>query len=194
MTYEQNWKLYVWEKLIFGVVVVGATIIGNFIVDQHNSMDLESLKSVDRIVNKYEEYALLLDKFRYELEEVERKKDYLEMLTLFRKKYDEEYEQTSKEITSLTSIIESRKKEVHRMLRSSDIELGKYLQNHLLLNLSYLLTLHSAKDSLRQARLKKVEWSIENSTAVIQEMETILRDMRLSSFTIRKFAINQAMH
>ena len=79
------------------------------------------------------------------------------------------------------------------MLRSSDIELGKHLQNHLLHNLSYLITLHSAKDSLRDARVKKVEWSIENSTAVIEEMEMKLKGMRLSNVGVRKFAISQAM-
>ena len=193
MTYKQNLKLSIWDKLIFGVIVVAATITGNLITDERNSINIESLKSVDGVVNKFEEYALLLDKYQYQLEEVERKKDYLEMLVLFQEKESAEYEKMDEEITSLTSIIESRAKELHRVLRSSDIELGKHLQNHLLHNLSYLITLHSAKDSLREARIKKVEWSIENSTAVIEEMETKLQDMRLSSIAVRKFAISQAM-
>ena len=193
MTYKQNLKLSIWDKLIFGLIVVAATIVGNVIADQRNSINVESLKSVDGVVKKFEEYALLLDKYQYQLEEVERKKYYVEMLLLFQKKESEEYEKKNKEIKELKSSLEARAEEVHRMLRSSDIELGKHLQNHLLHNLSYLITLHSAKDSLRDARVKKVEWSIENSTAVIEEMEMKLKGMRLSNVGVRKFAISQAM-
>lgn len=193
MTYKQNLKLSIWDKLIFGLIVVAATIVGNVIADERNSINVESLKSVDGVVEKFQEYALLLDKYQYQLEEVERKKDYVEMLLLFQEKESEEYEKTNKEIKRLTTALEARAEEVHRMLRSSGIELGKHLQNHLLHNLSYLITLHSAKESLRDARVKKVEWSIENSTAVIEEMEMKLQDMRLSNIGVRKFAISQAM-
>lgn len=193
MTYKQSFKLSIWDKLIFGLIVVAATIIGNLIADEQRSINIESLKSVDAVVNKYEEYALLLDKYQFQLEEIERKKNYLEMLGLFQKLESEEYEKTNKEILSLTSTSESTAKEIHYILRSSDIELGKYLQNHLLHNLSYLITLHSAQNSLREARLKKTEWSIENSTAVIEDMENRLQGMRLSSISVRKFAISQAM-
>ena len=193
MTYTQSLKLSIWDKLIFGVIVVAATIIGNLIADERKSKNIESLKSVDAVVNKYEEYALLLDKYKFQLEEIERKKDYIEMLVLFQNIESEEYEKTNKEILSLTSISESRAEEIHNTLRSSDIELGRHLQNHLLHSLSFLITLHSAQDSLREARLKKIEWSIENSTAVIEDMETRLQSMRLSSISVRKFAISQAM-
>ena len=96
MTYKQNLKLSIWDKLIFGLIVVAATIVGNVIADQRNSINVESLKSVDGVVKKFEEYALLLDKYQYQLEEVERKKDYVEMLLLFQKKESEEYEKKIK--------------------------------------------------------------------------------------------------
>ena len=96
MTYKQNLKLSIWDKLIFGLIVVAATIVGNVIADQRNSINVESLKSVDGVVKKFEEYALLLDKYQYQLEEVERKKYYVEMLLLFQKKESEEYEKKIK--------------------------------------------------------------------------------------------------
>src|SRR5690554_4133425 len=85
MTYHQNFKLSLWDKLVFGLVVVIATMIGSLITDEIKQKNAESLKSVEKVVSKYEEYSLLLDKHRYSLEEIERDKDYLEMLFLFDK-------------------------------------------------------------------------------------------------------------
>lgn len=153
-----------------------------------NQKNVENLESVDVVVNKYEEYAHLLDKYKFQLEEIERKKDYMELFVLFQKIESEEYETTKKEILSLSSASESRAQQIHNILRSSDIELGKHLHN-----LSFLIALHSAQNSFREARLNKIDWSIENSTAVIEDMETKLQGMRLSSMSVRKFAISQAM-
>lgn len=37
MTYRQSFKLSIWDKLVFGVIVVAATIIANVIADERKS-------------------------------------------------------------------------------------------------------------------------------------------------------------
>lgn len=193
MNFRSSLKLALLDKVVFGLIVVVATGFGNFITDKRKIASEESLKSVDYIVQSYEDYAIALDNYEHKLEELQREKQLLEMMNLFEQVETESFREAEEKIDKLELDKINDLKILNNLIRSSDIIVGAQLQGHLSNRLSYLIFLYSAKDNLRQARKDENEWLIDNSMTVIENAEHVLKSTRLSISQVRGFAIDQAM-
>jgi hypothetical protein len=193
MSYNETAKIAVLDKLIIGLIVVAATFFGNVIFEKMKIVDSEKLKSVEGAVRHAADLASKLDYLVLSQESVSKLESEVDLYERFSGKDSDDYKKALKILKESDANYQEAQKKLHEEIRLSHVIIGKELQGHFFVQLSYISFLYNGKRSLHDGIKNNIDWQIENSKAVVKDNENKLAKIKLDTFIIRDIAIKKAL-
>jgi len=191
MSFRQEMIKVTYEKIALALIVLLTGVFTSNLIEKSRSITAESFKDVDIVVNKTEEYIDLIQAYSFELEELNNLQTKYHLSMYLGNKEDLELKS---QISLLSEQVKKNESNLFQILKTSSYNIGLEVQNHLITYLAQYSLLYSVKEDLREARRNNQDWQIENSLGMIDITQKRLKELRLTRFDIRSFAITKTSH